>query len=201
MELNPLTNRKIKTDGITYKKLQIKQTNAPTLQAAIKRNVDSEKLKETKKATVLLSSVLKRAVTKKPEAKPPDPKPKAKPKVKKVKPTKYGFEDLPEDVKNIISKNVKNNIDTKYTRENLQKLQKNVLYYLILENHNDMFEGHIHDEEHYGMNWYKWKKSDMIDHILEDDARARQNPFIFNKKYFDENQMIKEGRLSEKKKK
>ena len=133
---------------------------------------------------------MKRAVTKKLE---PEPKPKP---VKKVKPKKYGFEDLPDDVKNVISKNVKNNIDTKYTKENLKPLKKNVLNFLIVDGHGDLFNEHIH--ESIGMEWYKYTKQDMIEYILEPTQGGR---YTFNKKYFDEEQMIKEGNLPEKKSK
>lgn len=107
--INPLTGRAIKTSGATYKKLMEKEKKATKIQASIKSKKAQSDLNEKKEAVNKLKAVVKRTTTKK-----QDP------------PKKYGFEDLPNDVKNIITDKVYENMSDKellkYLKERMNKL-------------------------------------------------------------------------------
>ena len=107
--INPLTGRAIKTSGITYKKLMEKEEKTKKLQATIKSKKAQSDLNEKKEAVNKLKAVVKRSTTKK-----PDP------------PKKFGFEDLPSDVKNLITDKVYDNMSDKellnYLKERMNKL-------------------------------------------------------------------------------
>lgn len=79
---------------------------------------------------------------------------------------------------------------TKYTKDNLQLLKKNVLRFIIIEGHEKLYNEDI--TEHLGMEWKKYTKQEMIDYILEP---SQGGEYTFNNKYFDKKQMIKEGNL------
>lgn len=87
--INPITGRAIKKTGATYKKLK-KQTEV--LESKVEAKNVKKEYDEKKKASTTLQSAIKRKLTKKPE--PPKPT------------KKYGFEDLPSDVKNLITDKV-----------------------------------------------------------------------------------------------
>lgn len=95
--VNPLTGRAIKTSGATYKKLMEKEKKTKTIQASIKSKKAQSNFAEKKEASKVLQGVIKRTLAKKPEP----PKPETK---------KFGFEDLPEDLKVKISGMVRGNL-------------------------------------------------------------------------------------------
>ena len=124
--LNPLTGRMIDANGATAKSIKQKKGKVSVLEAAIKRKltkppeppkpapVPETKTKRTyitkkkkEEASKVLQGAVKRALAKKPE--PPKPAPK-----------KFGFEDLDEDVKRIISGNVKQNKSRKEMNKDLK---------------------------------------------------------------------------------
>jgi len=96
--INPITGRAIKKTGATYKQLVKKENASKTLQSTIKRKLTKKPEPEKKKeeASKVLQGAVKRKLAKKPEP-----------------PKKFGFEDLPSDVKRIISGNVKQNKNRK----------------------------------------------------------------------------------------
>lgn len=114
--INPLTNRAIKTSGVTYKKLMEKEKKTTTIQAAIKSKKAQSELNEKKDAVNKLKAVVKRSTTKK-----PDP-PKKTETLKKI-----GFEDLPNDLKDKITEKVYENMTDKellkYLKERMNKLK------------------------------------------------------------------------------
>ena len=120
--INPLTNRPIKKDGAIYKRLLkkglldnpktdcvINEKTGRAVRASSK--VGKEVIKTD--AGAKLAGVIKRTLAKKPEP----PKPETK---------KFGFEDLPSDVKGIITDKVYDNMTEKellnYLKERMKKL-------------------------------------------------------------------------------
>ena len=98
--INPLTGRAIKKSGATYKQLEKKKNKVGVLENVIKAKKDKEEYDEKKKAGTVLQAVVKRKLTKKPAPKPAPAK-------------KFGFEDLDEGVKDMISGMVKKNKNRK----------------------------------------------------------------------------------------
>jgi hypothetical protein len=111
--VNPLTGRAIKTSGATYKKLMEKEKKTKTIQSLIKSKKAQSNFAEKKEASKVLQGAIKRTLAKKPEP----PKPETK---------KFGFEDLPGDVKGIITDKVYENMTEKellnYLKERMKKL-------------------------------------------------------------------------------
>ena len=103
--INPLTGRTIKTSGITYKKLMEKDEKTKKIQATIKSKKAQSDLNEKKEAVNKLKAVVKRSTTKK-----PDP------------PKKFGFEDLPGDVKDLISEKIQKQKKRKEMLKDLRHL-------------------------------------------------------------------------------
>jgi hypothetical protein len=107
--INPLTGRAIKTSGVTYKKLMEKEKKVTTIQASIQSKKAQSNLNQKKDAVNKLKAVVKRTTTKK-----PDP------------PKKFGYEDLPGDVKGMITDKVYDNMSDKellkYLKERMKKL-------------------------------------------------------------------------------
>lgn len=87
--LNPLTGRMIDTRGATAKKLVKQKQKTSVIESVLKRKLTQRAQNDNKKAITTLQSAIKRKLTQKPK-----------------KPV--GFEDMPEDVKNIITKYVMN---------------------------------------------------------------------------------------------
>jgi hypothetical protein len=158
---NPLTGRMINASGATAKSIKQKQQKVSVLEAVIKRKL-----------------------TKKPEPAP-------KPEKKKEEASKV----LQGAVKRTLAKKPEPpkpepNKITKYTKNNLQLLKKNVLRFIIIEGHEKLYNEDI--TEHLGMEWKKYTKEEMIDYILEP---SQGGEYTFNSKYFDKKQMIKENIL------
>ena len=107
--INPLTGRAIKTSGATYKKLMEKEKKATTIQASIQSKKAQSNLNEKKDAVNKLKAVVKRSTTKK-----PDP------------PKKFGFGDLTDDVKGLISGMVKKNKNRKEMLKDLKEKLKGI---------------------------------------------------------------------------
>jgi hypothetical protein len=103
--INPLTGRSIKTSGVTYKKLMEKDEKITTIQASIKSKKAQSDLNEKKEAVNKLKAVIKRSTTKK-----TDP------------PKKFGFEDLPGDVKELISGKIQKQKKRKEMLKDLRNL-------------------------------------------------------------------------------
>ena len=122
----------------------------------------AKSVKQKQAKVSVLEAVIKRKLTKKPEP-APEPAPKPKPEPNKI---------------------------TKYTKNNLQLLKKNVLRFIIIEGHEKLYNEDI--TEHLGMEWKKYTKEEMIDYILEP---SQGGEYTFNSKYFDKKQMIKENIL------
>ena len=125
--INPLTGRAIKTSGITYKKLMEKEEKTKKLQATIKSKKAQSDLNEKKEAVNKLKAVVKRSTTKK-----PDP------------PKKFGFEDLPGDVKELIS----GKIQKQKKRKEMLKDLHNLFDYTNLDNGFKQFKK-LKDDELY----------------------------------------------------
>jgi hypothetical protein len=102
--INPLTGRAIKTSGVTYKKLMEKEKKVTTIQASIQSKKAQSNLNQKKDAVNKLKAVVKRKTAKK-----PDP------------PKKFGYEDLPGDVKGLISGMVKKNKNRKEMLKDLKE--------------------------------------------------------------------------------
>lgn len=138
----------------------------------------AKSIKQKQQKTSVLEAVIKRKLTKKPE-----------PKTKKEEASKV----LQAVVKRKLTKKPEPpnpNTPKKYTRENLQPLKKNVLRFLIIQEHERLYNEHI--TEHLGKEWKKYTKEEMIDYILEP---SQGGEYTFNEKYFDEKQMKKENIL------
>lgn len=95
--LNPLTGRMVYADGVVAKSIPKMKKKVSLLEGAVKRT-GTTKIAEKKEAVGKLSGAIKRKLTKKPEPPPP-------PQPRRV----YGWEDLPDDVKDKISAIVKKN--------------------------------------------------------------------------------------------
>jgi len=87
--LNPLTGRMVYADGVVAKSIPKMKKKVSVLEGAIQRK-KTTKIAEKKEAVGKLSGAIKRTLTKKPET-------------KKV----YGWEDLPDDIKEKISGKVR----------------------------------------------------------------------------------------------
>lgn len=135
----------------------------------------AKSVKQKQEKVSVLEAVIKRKLTKKPE-----------PKTKKEEASKV----LQAVVKRTLTKKPEPNTTKKYTRENLQPLKKNVLRFLIIQEHERLYNEYI--AEHLGKEWKKYTKEEMIDYILEP---SQGGEYTFNEKYFDEKQMKKEGIL------
>lgn len=86
--LNPLTGRMVYADGVVAKSIPKMKKSVGVLEGAVKRT-GTTKIAEKKEAVGKLSGAIKRTLAKKPEP-------------KKV----YGWEDLPDDIKDKISDNI-----------------------------------------------------------------------------------------------
>lgn len=93
--LNPLTGRMVYADGVVAKSIPKMKKSVGVLEGAVKRT-GTTKIAEKKEAVGKLSGAIKRTLAKKPEPAPP-------PQPRRV----YGWEDLPDDVKDKISGIVK----------------------------------------------------------------------------------------------
>ena len=110
--LNPLTGRMVYADGVVAKSIPKMKKKVSVLEGAVKRT-GTTKIAEKKEAVGKLSGAIKRRLAKKPEP-------------KKV----YGWEDLPDDIKDKIGGKVKQN----KSRYSMNKQIKDFLYYTGLKN-------------------------------------------------------------------
>ena len=153
--INPLTNRPIKKDGAIYKRLLKKGLlDNPKTDCVINEKtgravratgaVGKEVIKRD--AGAKITGVIKRTLAKKPEP-------------KKV----YGFEDLPDDIKDKISGNVKQ----KKSRSSMNKQIKEFLYYTGLKNpYNKLTDDELYDVLYKSDDLKKYVETNYIKNVI-----------------------------------
>lgn len=117
----------------------------------------AKSIKGKQKKVSVLEAVIKRKLTKKPE--PPKPAPK-----------KFGFEDLDEGVKDMISRYVKKNKSPPplkfYKKAELKKLKKDKLRMLFIEGSTKKYNEDV-EVGHPDIN--KYTKEELIENIIEEE--------------------------------
>lgn len=106
--INPLTKRAIKKNGATYKQLEKKKNKVAVLENVLKAKKDKDEYDEKKQAGIILQSAIRRKNAKLPE------------KVEEQNDNKVGWEDMPDDVKNMITGKYYESMDEKQLRKILK---------------------------------------------------------------------------------
>ena len=106
--VNPLTGRAIKIGGATYKQLEKKKQKTGVIQNALKSKAIKGEYDEKKQAGIILQSAIRRKNAKLPE------------KVEDKNENKVGWEDLPDDIKNVITGKYYDSLDEKQLRKILK---------------------------------------------------------------------------------
>tara|TARA_B100000497_G_C7669619_1_gene404017 strand:+ start:960 stop:1823 length:864 start_codon:yes stop_codon:yes gene_type:complete len=109
--INPLTGRAITMTGATYKQLIKKKNKLAILENVIKANKYKDEYAEKKQAGIILQSAIRRKNAILPE------------KVEEQNDSKVGWEDLPDDVKNMITGNYYESMNEKELR-NILKIKQ-----------------------------------------------------------------------------
>lgn len=121
--LNPLTGRMVYADGVVAKSIPKMKKKVSLLEGAIQRKTTT-KIAEKKEAVGKLSGAIKRTLAKKPEPAPP-------PQPRRV----YGWEDLPDDIKDKISGIVKKN---EYERRGGKNVDDMIKYIMKVSNYYNL---------------------------------------------------------------
>ncbi len=113
----------------------------------------AKSVKQKQEKVSVLEAVIKRKLTKKPEP-----------------PKKFGFEDLPEDLKGKISGIVKKNKSPPplrfYEEDELKKLKKDKLVSLFIEGFEKRYDDYL-EEQH--PDYKKYTKKELIENILGEE--------------------------------
>ena len=191
--INPLTNRPIKKGGAIYNKLLKKGlldnaekdciVNEKTGRAVrASGKVGKEVIKRD--AGTKIAGAIKRKLAKKPEPpKPETPKP--------IK--KFGFEDLPSDVKDIISGVVKQ----QKSRYSMNKQIKDFLYYTGLKNpYNKLTDEELYDVLYRSNDLKKYVETNYIKNVINKMPDMGGKPLKNKIKYEYLQKFIKDNNFS-----